>query len=160
MFHWVRLRLSCWVVGNGLTEGGLKKDETSRKKKQLNEAEIALRREETARKRKHLSEKKLEDEKVRPFPPFPHSYNDRGHPFLMPALFLYTRRRRSTVYLRRSPVRGISATRSQVRKTARPQLTRATARQRRAKSTKKRTAKPQQQRYRRRQWQQQAQRPK
>jgi Ino eighty subunit 2 len=40
-------------------------DETSRKKKQLNEAEIALRREETARKRKHLSEKKLEDEKVR-----------------------------------------------------------------------------------------------
>lgn len=43
-------------------------DETSRKKKQLNEAEIALRREETARKRKHLSEKKLEDEKVR-FPP-------------------------------------------------------------------------------------------
>ncbi|KAH8984174.1 hypothetical protein EDB86DRAFT_2833594 [Lactarius hatsudake] len=38
-------------------------DETSRKKKQLNEAEIALRREETARKRKHLSEKKLEDEK-------------------------------------------------------------------------------------------------
>jgi PAPA-1-like conserved region len=42
-------------------------DETSRKKKQLNEAEIALRRdsEETARKRKHLSEKELEDEKVR-----------------------------------------------------------------------------------------------
>ncbi|KAN0137816.1 hypothetical protein V8E53_004300 [Lactarius tabidus] len=39
-------------------------DETSRKKKQLNEAEIALRREETARKRKHLSEKKLEDEKA------------------------------------------------------------------------------------------------
>ncbi|KAH9962400.1 hypothetical protein BC827DRAFT_1198398 [Russula dissimulans] len=31
-------------------------DETSRKKKQLNEAEIALRCEETARKRKHLSE--------------------------------------------------------------------------------------------------------
>jgi Ino eighty subunit 2 len=43
-------------------------DETSRKKKQLNEAEIALRREETARKRKHLSEKKLEDEKVRVCP--------------------------------------------------------------------------------------------
>ncbi|KAH9956255.1 hypothetical protein BC827DRAFT_1364175 [Russula dissimulans] len=41
-------------------------DETSRKKKQLNEAEIALRRdsEETARKRKHLSEKELEDEKT------------------------------------------------------------------------------------------------
>jgi hypothetical protein len=37
----------------------------SRKKKQLNEAELALRREETARKRKHMSEKKLEDEKVR-----------------------------------------------------------------------------------------------
>ncbi|KAI0061913.1 hypothetical protein BV25DRAFT_714575 [Artomyces pyxidatus] len=39
-------------------------NETSRKKKQLNEAELALRREETARKRKHLSEKKLEDEKA------------------------------------------------------------------------------------------------
>jgi Ino eighty subunit 2 len=55
--------ISCCVAGNGLIEGF--KDETSRKKKQLNEAEIALRREETARKRKHLSEKKLEDEKVR-----------------------------------------------------------------------------------------------
>ena len=52
-------------MGNCLIEGF--KDETSRKKKQLNEAEIALRREETARKRKHLSEKKLEDEKVRHF---------------------------------------------------------------------------------------------
>lgn len=39
--------------------------EPSKKKKHLNEAELALRREETARKRKHLSEKKLEDEKVR-----------------------------------------------------------------------------------------------
>ncbi|KAH9957712.1 hypothetical protein BC827DRAFT_646536 [Russula dissimulans] len=39
-------------------------DETSRKKKQLNEAEIALRREETAHKREHLSKKKLEDEKA------------------------------------------------------------------------------------------------
>ncbi|KAG6330673.1 hypothetical protein ID866_8416, partial [Astraeus odoratus] len=39
--------------------------ESSRKKKQLTEEEIALRREETARKRKNLSEKKLEDEKVR-----------------------------------------------------------------------------------------------
>ncbi|KAI0043118.1 hypothetical protein FA95DRAFT_1598111 [Auriscalpium vulgare] len=39
-------------------------DEGSRKKKQLNEAELALRREETARKRKHLSEKKLQDEKA------------------------------------------------------------------------------------------------
>jgi hypothetical protein len=38
---------------------------SSRKKKQLNETELALRREETARKRKNLSEKKLEDEKVR-----------------------------------------------------------------------------------------------
>ena len=57
--------ISCCVAGNGLIEGF--KDETSRKKKQLNEAEIALRREETARKRKHLSEKKLEDEKVRHF---------------------------------------------------------------------------------------------
>ncbi|KAH9964906.1 hypothetical protein BC827DRAFT_898654 [Russula dissimulans] len=39
-------------------------DETSCKKKQVNETEITLRREETARKRKHLSEKKLEDEKA------------------------------------------------------------------------------------------------
>jgi Ino eighty subunit 2 len=39
-------------------------DSAGRKKKQLNEAELALRREETARKRKHMSEKKLEDEKV------------------------------------------------------------------------------------------------
>ena len=47
--------------------------ETSRKKKPLNDAELALRREETARKRKHLSEKKLEDEKARPpCPPQPH----------------------------------------------------------------------------------------
>ncbi|KAH7906976.1 hypothetical protein BJ138DRAFT_1161317 [Hygrophoropsis aurantiaca] len=38
--------------------------ESSRKKKQLTENEIALRREETARKRKNLSEKKLEDEKA------------------------------------------------------------------------------------------------
>jgi len=38
--------------------------ESSRKKKPLNEAEIALRREETARKRRNLSEKKLEDEKA------------------------------------------------------------------------------------------------
>ncbi|KIJ63879.1 hypothetical protein HYDPIDRAFT_112856 [Hydnomerulius pinastri MD-312] len=38
--------------------------ESSRKKKQLTEHEIALRREETARKRKNLSEKKLEDEKA------------------------------------------------------------------------------------------------
>jgi hypothetical protein len=36
----------------------------NRKKKQLNETELALKREETARKRKNLSEKKLEDEKV------------------------------------------------------------------------------------------------
>jgi PAPA-1-like conserved region len=38
--------------------------ETSRKKKPLNDAEIALRREETARKRRNMTEKKLEDEKV------------------------------------------------------------------------------------------------
>ena len=38
---------------------------TTRKKKELNEAELALRREETARKRKHMTEKKLEDEKVK-----------------------------------------------------------------------------------------------
>ncbi|KAI0310783.1 hypothetical protein OF83DRAFT_829729 [Amylostereum chailletii] len=39
-------------------------DSSSRKKKELNETELALRREETARKRKHMSEKKLEDEKA------------------------------------------------------------------------------------------------
>ncbi|PFH47889.1 hypothetical protein AMATHDRAFT_109466, partial [Amanita thiersii Skay4041] len=40
-------------------------DDTSRSKKQpLNETELALRREETARKRKNLNEKKLEDEKA------------------------------------------------------------------------------------------------
>lgn len=55
---------SAGSAGNVLI-GNIKKDETSRKKKQLNEAEIALRREEAARKRKHLSEKRLEDEKVR-----------------------------------------------------------------------------------------------
>ncbi|KAG6379902.1 hypothetical protein JVT61DRAFT_10466 [Boletus reticuloceps] len=38
--------------------------ESSRRKKQLIESEIALRREETARKRKNLTEKKLEDEKA------------------------------------------------------------------------------------------------
>ena len=37
---------------------------TSKKKKHLNEAELALKREETARKRKNLSVKKLEDEKA------------------------------------------------------------------------------------------------
>jgi Ino eighty subunit 2 len=93
MFHWVRLRIFFCVAGSDLIEGG-PKDETSRKKKQLNEAEIALRREKTACKRKYLSEKKLEDEKMRPFPPFPLSYIDHGHPSLMRALFLYTRRRR------------------------------------------------------------------
>lgn len=36
----------------------------SKKKKHLNETELALKREETARKRKNLSVKKLEDEKV------------------------------------------------------------------------------------------------
>ncbi|KDQ10962.1 hypothetical protein BOTBODRAFT_57715 [Botryobasidium botryosum FD-172 SS1] len=36
----------------------------SRKKKFLNEAELALRRSETARKRKHQTEKKLEDDKT------------------------------------------------------------------------------------------------
>jgi hypothetical protein len=40
--------------------------EPSRKKKPLNDAELALRREETARKRKNMSEKKLEDEKASP----------------------------------------------------------------------------------------------
>ena len=87
MFHWVRLRLFCCISGSDLIEGR-PKDETSRKKNQLNEAEIALRREKTARKRKYLSEKKLEDEKMRPFPPFPLSYIDHDRRFLMRALFL------------------------------------------------------------------------
>ena len=52
---------------------------------------------------------------------------------------LYERRRRSTVYGRRNPVREIGSTRSPARKTAFPQLTRATARRRRANPTKKRT---------------------
>ncbi|KAF9074523.1 hypothetical protein BDP27DRAFT_1214171, partial [Rhodocollybia butyracea] len=37
---------------------------TNKKKKVLNESELALRREENARKRKNLSEKRLEDEKL------------------------------------------------------------------------------------------------
>ncbi|KAJ3780056.1 PAPA-1-like conserved region-domain-containing protein [Lentinula aff. detonsa] len=37
---------------------------SSKKKKVLNETELALRREENARKRKNLSEKRLEDEKL------------------------------------------------------------------------------------------------
>jgi Ino eighty subunit 2 len=44
----------------------VKSDEpASKRKKHLNETELALKREETARKRKNLSVKKLEDEKVR-----------------------------------------------------------------------------------------------
>ncbi|KAF4563992.1 hypothetical protein EYR40_002730 [Pleurotus pulmonarius] len=39
-------------------------NEGSKKKKTLNETELALRREETARKRRNLTEKKLEDEKM------------------------------------------------------------------------------------------------
>jgi hypothetical protein len=58
----------CYALTTIFISSGV--DETSRKKKQLNEAEIALRREETARKRKHLSEKKLEDEKVRIYIPW------------------------------------------------------------------------------------------
>jgi Ino eighty subunit 2 len=73
---------------------GAKTDETSRKKKQLNEAEIALRREETARKRKHLSEKKLEDEKVR----ISSSFHKHRTPFPDARTSIYTRRRRSIVY--------------------------------------------------------------
>lgn len=43
---------------------GIPEEAVSKKKKHLNETEIALKREETARKRKNLSAKKLEDEKV------------------------------------------------------------------------------------------------
>ena len=53
---------------------------------------------------------------------------------------------RSTMYRRRDLVREIGSTRLPARKIARPQLTRATARQRREKSTKKRTASTQQHR--------------
>jgi PAPA-1-like conserved region len=72
----VQVRERRWVLSSHVSLGGLmflilsrliiwSIDETSRKKKQLNEGEIALRREETARKRKHLYKKNLEDEKVR-----------------------------------------------------------------------------------------------
>lgn len=47
-----------------LTSVVLQEETASKKKKYLNEAELALKREETARKRKNLSVKKLEDEKV------------------------------------------------------------------------------------------------
>ncbi|KAH9957715.1 hypothetical protein BC827DRAFT_1378032 [Russula dissimulans] len=71
----VQVRERRWVLSSHVSLGGLmflilsrliiwSIDETSRKKKQLNEGEIALRREETARKRKHLSKKNLEDEKA------------------------------------------------------------------------------------------------
>ena len=81
----------CRVTGKCSNLCATKIDETSRKKKQLNEAEIALRREETARKRKHLSEKKLEDEKVR-------HPSHLDLPFLtVHTRALHTRRRRSTV---------------------------------------------------------------
>jgi Ino eighty subunit 2 len=53
-----------WSSFNTFVELTESAAESSRKKKQLTESEIALRREETARKRKNLSEKKLEDEKV------------------------------------------------------------------------------------------------
>jgi Ino eighty subunit 2 len=95
--HFLRHGLPCCLgkVGAFLTSshrGTL--DETSRKKKQLNEAEIALRREETARKRKHLSEKKLEDEKVR-IAHFPS--NTLSRPLLIQHALSPQRRRRSTV---------------------------------------------------------------
>lgn len=50
------------VVGS--SHVSLSTGESSRKKKQLTESELALRREETARKRRNLTEKKLEDEKA------------------------------------------------------------------------------------------------
>ena len=76
-------------------------DETSHNGEYLNEAEITLRRKRLRANQITSPRKKLEDEKVRPFPPFSLSYIDHGHPVLMRVLFLYTRRRRSTVYLRR-----------------------------------------------------------
>ena len=63
----------CWVsvtktafrrVGDFNLFAGHTEETVSKKKKHLNEAELALKREETARKRKNLSVKKLEDEKV------------------------------------------------------------------------------------------------
>ena len=59
MFHWVRLRLFYWYIGNVLIV------ETSRKKKQLSETETVLRCKETAQKGMHLSKKELKTEKVR-----------------------------------------------------------------------------------------------
>jgi Ino eighty subunit 2 len=50
------------VVGS--SHVSLSTGDSSRKKKQLTESELALRREETARKRRNLTEKKLEDEKA------------------------------------------------------------------------------------------------
>jgi Ino eighty subunit 2 len=52
------------VLSNFVDSTHVSLSEISRKKKPLNDAELALRREETARKRKNLSEKKLEDEKA------------------------------------------------------------------------------------------------
>jgi hypothetical protein len=40
---------------------------SKRKKKDLNDVELALKKEEMARKRKNLSEKRLQDEQATPF---------------------------------------------------------------------------------------------
>jgi hypothetical protein len=51
-----------------LLKASIPSDEAAPKKKKiLNEAEIALRREETARKRKNMTEKRLADEKASAF---------------------------------------------------------------------------------------------
>lgn len=80
--------------------------ESSRKKKQLTESELALRREETARKRRNLTEKKLEDEKVR------RSYF--GILFVTPydVQLHHCRQRLSTAFLKSSPSLRPNAARS------------------------------------------------
>ena len=87
---------------------------------------------------------------------FPLSYN-RHCLFLMHAR-PYTRRRRSTVHWKRSPVCEIGATCSPVRKTRCPQLTRTKARRRRAKLTKKRKVRRQRRRRQQEHWWQRRQR--
>jgi hypothetical protein len=59
-----------------LPKASLLSDEVaSKKKKILNEAEMALRREETARKRKNMTEKRLADEKASAFDLFSLAFN-------------------------------------------------------------------------------------
>ena len=101
MFHWVRLRLSCPLAGVLIVRGENNRSNIIQRRvaeRGRNHAQM----QKTTRKRKHLPRKELEDEKVRPFPPFPLSYIHHGHPFLMRALFLYTRWKRINRLLKKS----------------------------------------------------------